>query len=1117
MKKSYLKIALLALIITACSSLFGQSKAYADTYCGLLPAILPAYLSSPNPCNTPPWPASQQPYNALNDLLNISSNTQGYQSLLKSAFINDMSGFDTGQSAQQVGAKYIEAKISGTSGLNWATRLNLSDISLSISKYSYTSNSGYDYTNKAYVAFGETGTVSALIFKTPDGVTRLVLKIGCGNILDEMPNIPSPPIIYASKVNELGDADKGYYSSDTISATVGSQSAVASDTSSPAALNVQSGTATVTAANSAAGYTVSGYYTFTCVNNGSSPPSSCSNTASFVPLNSPPYTYTFTVKTGYVYSIKWKYKVETPNITVTKVSSDGSSGDFTSDTINVDSFPQSSPTYSTGNPSTFTVPIGGPANISAQNSLKDYSITGYTWCDSTTPGCDGTSLPSPSGLISPTLSITPIAGRVYYVDAVYKPIIPPVGSSNCPHTNIVDTTSVPVTLTDNTPGTRANTAPAAATSANNPLTTNWPEFKIGEVVATDISVGGSTLVLANPKTGTGANYLNATVDYTPFVTTYPYDTNQAQVTYNTYYDSYNWISSSYATSSTGGYTCPPPDSGYSLTSGPTGGTCYYSAPGTTSGNGTASTCYVRGIDYGSMNQLTCTGLGGKWTAATSSTASVCTTALINGQCIVQATKAVTGSAATYYYSYSPQGATVYGKSVSGHVDVLPVMTACYPRKFSVSSIQSSSVSLNNYENPTQATASNYSAVVNFKYDPSGPQGVSLRQPMALSGLKYNYNFTVSGCSGSGLFNQINGSYGAGTSQPSPVSIPSATCNSVRVPPLSPGNTVCANYSITGSSGDVDSSGTITNATDSISSSSSCSGPVVNEPYFKVFGGDITVGNGFGNSCPTNNNSGIFGWTTGTAAPYPQYVGAGAQYILASPSSQQVAYSNQYNPNGTSSSPQALSLANYTVSCMPDYLSGSSAATTSAPSSDLSQIPTGTYSMSGGSSISGTVVASKHIVIYVKGDLNISGDITFPDNYGAIKDIPSLIIIVAGNVYIYPSVKNISGIFIAQSSQAGEGYIYDCASGSTPVGTNQLYASCSNKLTVNGSFIANKVVLNRTNSSLRSASNTETNTSTNASEVFNYGPAYWINTSLPQSTSSSSSSSYDSLINLPPIL
>ena len=490
------------------------------------------------------------------------------------------------------------------------------------------------------------------------------------------------------------------------------------------------------------------------------------------------------------------------------------------------------------------------------------------------------------------------------------------------------------------------------------------------------------------------------------------------------------------------------------------------------------------------------------------------------------------------------------------------MNACYPRGFKVTAVNANyaNINLNNYENPTVATAGGYTASVQFFYTNVAPtQG--LRQPMRVNNLTFSYKFST-GCTGSGSFSANSNILGP--SGPSPYSITAGASCGVSVPPLMPGDTVCVTYSVSPSGSTMAIAGNVLTSNGSwIPSDPQCSGHVLNEPYFKVFGGDVSTGNTFATtfnsgatSCvanPANASAGVYGWNTaGGGGIYSQmYAGSGAQFAVTSPAGIQGVASNQNNINafpwsGSSPNPLGLSFSNMSNNSAPAGLFGGNLTAANCITDFYASLPTpvpatigtqsldgldGKYIMSGGSTIAGGSISSgKHITIYAEGNIFISDDITFPGSYGAVDQIPSLILIVKGNIYISNAAKKLYGIFIAQptTNSSADGYIYDCASGpGGPMSNNLIYDNCGNQLVVNGSFIANKVALMRTgiaapgspvSSSLRGSSTTESNTSNNPAEIFNYGPAFWMNLTLPQSTTTGTSSAgYDSIISLPPIL
>lgn len=1081
-------------------------------------------------------------------------------------------------------------------------------------------NSGYSNSKYDDAWIVTNATTDVLVFKSSlTGTSYYMLKINCANAVGDMPGMPlPPPIIKGLKVDTNGDPNGGPYKDDTISATVGIPTNPASDANNPFSLTVRAGTTTVTAANAIPGWQVVGYYTFTCTSGSTS----CSNQPQYVAVNSsPPYNYTFTTKDGYVYSIKWVYKaVVSPVITGYKVdTSNGTNGAFSGDIIRANS------ASSSGNPFTFKVSLG-KVTVTADDNVKGWRVTGSTYCDRdpndpSTASC-GSILPtasSPSFQPGTSRDILTVDGHTYYMRWVYQVDTSPPSQPGCPS---LPNPLVTVALPDNTPQPR--TAPQPATSPNSWYTQYTPQGRTNVTSVNDISAGGNRVMsIANLKS---QSYQQAVIDYTPYIANYPYDKNQPSVTYDTYYTETLWLSAStpsyytcnpgdtrsgtvctHMVAYTGSYSYTT--SNYTSVGTPSPTLTYSTCPAGSSRTGDPSQCIVATpqtvttpysyYTYTYKSVRTCT--YNRWTRRTTcSYQTVITPVLHTGYtsytynvytfvpAITQAFITYTnnyicnpgdtgGSAsstcvhtyvyylpytypATAWYNYTAQ--TPSNRTNSNTVSGIP-MGECYSRRFIVTAVNSASanVSLNNSENPTTATAGGYTALVQFLYPANGPQNVSLRQPMKAN-LTYSYNFSYNSstiCTGGNSFVATGG---FGPSGPSPYPITGASCG-VSVPPLLPGSTVCAVYTLSPTGGTIDSSGTtLTTTGGTVPSGPQCSGPVVNEPYFKVFGGDISVGNTFATttaagattctSNSSNSSSGIHGWNTANSGIYAQrYAGAGAQFAVTALSTliNGVA-SNQYNPNATPapsslSDPIGLAFSNSnaaatapsgifggnfgSASCMPDYYASQPPGTTLLGSTTAVPSASGTYSLTDGSTItSGNILASQHVVIYAAGNVYINGDINFAGgSYATIDQVPSFVLIAKGNIYISSSVRTLSGIFIAQPRDPAvgtDGIIYDCATGiGAPVSSGSLYGGCGTQLTVNGSFLANKVVLTRTgnanndklSSSLRGSFSTETNTNNNAAEIFNYGPAFWMNIGLPQLTPKSAG--YDSIISLPPIL
>ncbi len=1218
-KKLLLKFSLFVVIGLAGITWGAQAKASA-LMCGVLaPAI---NVSSP-PKDTDCL--NGQSYTALTSLSSGSSSNT-----LKNQFITKMTSFESGQNLQQVGAAFIEDRIAGVSGMFWQDRLKLPDVTLDVLEFSYSKNSSYEPLSNSDVVYPNSGTVQALVFIV-DGVVRFAIKLNCGNLLDDM-TLPAPPIIRGYKVDETGNIN-GMYSLDIISAT---NSVPNNDINQPFNFSIEknpsAASSTISPADTTAGWKVIGS-TYVGCNTANIASQNCplvSPSSASLKTTSPNYVVGSSrlmtgLKAGYIYDMSWVYQKVVPIkpviITGYKLDTQGNKdGPYSSDWIRAYSSQDVVLSSDNRQPYNLSVQAG---NI----TIKPDDAVGGGW-----------------SAILKSVYKTPNPGDTIRLDWVYTKAISP---NICPASNVPNPPNVNVSLPDKTPVTAA---PPAATK--NPNYTYYQNTSMNTTKVTnvqDVSSGGNKLLsMLNLKS---ESYQQAVVDYMPFVLGYPYDNNQASVSYTSAYTVTPYISASTPSS----YTCADgstPDSSHICTSSITissSSTSLVSAPATTThcSNNTVGTwngtnCGTYGVSNATyscasgtpvystppiitscdtsyntvaQNQWTCHSPGN--TSANWSNGKTCLSAnrtahwacpgggvYVGGTvCHVNSSIAPTIKYTTIQVAYpNPPAVTTYGSCVAPDTAVAgdpskcthttttttttfnytPAiawynytkqtsytqtvlstanglsMTPCFSRGFSVSDVSAASanVSFNDNENPTSVNAGGYTASVKFFYTDRNPtQG--LRQPMSAK-LTYGYKLSPIACSNSNIPFTVTG--GFAPSGPSLYSIPNAGAGCpVSVPPLSVGNTICATYSVSPTGSTVGPDGSVGSNGGTLNSGSQCSAPVVNKPYFKVFGSDISVGGGFyatvnGNKTCTSTNSSIFGWNTGTNSVYSnRYAGAGAQFLLSSTGSLKGAASNQNNPNaspwpaftngspksdpigfsfsniGTNSAANSYGTSLGAANCIPDYYSSLPTSPTPSSLGNNSSLSgnSSTYTMPGGSTIKSSNIGPRdRVTVYVNGDLYIDGDINFVGSYSTINDIPSLIVIVKdGNIYIKNTVANLSGIFIAQSTISNKGYIYDCALDSLPIANNQLFDICVTQLTVNGSFIANKVVLNRTGpankkttSSLRGAVTNETNTNTNATEIFNYGPAFWMNTALPITNSAGTNSAgYDSIINLPPVL
>ena len=302
-----------------------------------------------------------------------------------------------------------------------------------------------------------------------------------------------------------------------------------------------------------------------------------------------------------------------------------------------------------------------------------------------------------------------------------------------------------------------------------------------------------------------------------------------------------------------------------------------------------------------------------------------------------------------------------------------------------------------------------------------------------------------------------------------------------------------------------------------------------KPYTRVWGGDISAGNGLANAsgvCSTNNDAAIVGWNK---RPVGSSAGAGVQFAAFAMKRITDFASALYDPGGATS-PDGLSFSNTTTvpasgnfggdfgaaSCIPDYYA-TRPATTSAIPPTVAGMVTGVYGGSGNITLGGGSIVNPNnrITVYVDGNVYINGNITYSGSWNTTST-PLFELIVRGNIYIDNDVTQLDGVYVAQANATpNTGQILTCATGFSELALNSLYATCARKLTVNGLFTANRIQLLRTIGTLSQSNTSEASTAPSIAEVFNYGPAVWIKQPVRQTDAPTPP--YDAIISLPPIL
>lgn len=293
-----------------------------------------------------------------------------------------------------------------------------------------------------------------------------------------------------------------------------------------------------------------------------------------------------------------------------------------------------------------------------------------------------------------------------------------------------------------------------------------------------------------------------------------------------------------------------------------------------------------------------------------------------------------------------------------------------------------------------------------------------------------------------------------------------------------------------------------------------------KPYFNVRGGDVSAGAamqapGASNECSiaANPKAGLVSWNTG---PSGGYAGAGTNYAAMALGVIQGVASGQ----GSGYTPDGLTFANTDtngnrryggtgdiyggnfggVGCVPNYFISDGA------------IKSNNYLLNNGNQLN--VANGQHLpTIYVEGNVVIRNNVIFTGSgsYASIQDIPRFRLVVLGNIYIHPSVRQLDGVYIAQPKQDGTGgIVYTCAPDGTNTSlllTKSLYSNCDDSpLTVNGAVIAKQLWMLRTTGNVGDA----------PAEQFNFVPEMWLEEGSPEEIKGQPGR-YEALTALPPVL
>lgn len=341
--------------------------------------------------------------------------------------------------------------------------------------------------------------------------------------------------------------------------------------------------------------------------------------------------------------------------------------------------------------------------------------------------------------------------------------------------------------------------------------------------------------------------------------------------------------------------------------------------------------------------------------------------------------------------------------------------------------------------------------------------------------------------------------------------------------------------------------------------SNCANPetVQNRPYVRTYGGDIAAGGGFSPNCGNSSSSGIHTYMfPRSRQENEQKSGSGSQ-LAAMALGPITGFMSATIRTSPPSIPNGLTFAHGTGAvtddtdatlggnmlgdgwCMPDFygstqFNDATNKTTITSGADINVNTLADQKQtvvnlggSGSVRLTGGTVYNKHHTVYVDGNVFISNSIAYNTNYGAgVQSIPSFTLVVKGNIFISSDVSQLDGLYIAQpNGQANTGRIYTCSSGAAPLASGaDIYNTCGanengnrRQLTVNGAFMAERVILNRAGYTLRNSGYRETAANSKAAEIFKFSPEIYMSPPVFRSNGTSTSGDYDYLSILAPIL
>lgn len=272
---------------------------------------------------------------------------------------------------------------------------------------------------------------------------------------------------------------------------------------------------------------------------------------------------------------------------------------------------------------------------------------------------------------------------------------------------------------------------------------------------------------------------------------------------------------------------------------------------------------------------------------------------------------------------------------------------------------------------------------------------------------------------------------------------------------------------------------------------SCTVVVSYRPYLRVFGGDVQAGSGFGEGCTaTNAGAKILTYNKGSSDGYAGSGSSMAVFALGVING----FSSANGSRDSVSGKFNFTFSNDTAAPLNEY-GGSYGVTYCAYDywQDAPDLPPTSLTINGRNLDD----PGDSEDVYVDGNVTIMDNIVYSDSgaWASLSEIPSFRLIVRGNIYIHNAVSQLDGVYIAiPNGPSTGGKIYTCTNGSSPYTGAPVSipaADCNRKLTINGAFLAKEVRFLRTSGTVGNAASNETSATSQAAEVFIYGPELWV--------------------------